>query len=77
MQKSIEGAGADALELNIYSLQLILDVSSADIEKNYIDILKQVKSVVNIPVAVKLAPFLFSSKLILLTSLIRMEQTDW
>jgi dihydroorotate dehydrogenase (fumarate) len=58
--KRIESAGADALELNIYQLATDLNTSSADVEKNYIDILKQVKSVVNIPVAVKLAPF-FSS----------------
>jgi dihydroorotate dehydrogenase (fumarate) len=58
--KRIEGAGADALELNIYQLATNLDVSSADIEKNYIDILKQVKTAVSIPVAVKLAPFFTS-----------------
>lgn len=58
--KRIENAGADALELNIYQLATEIDVSSTDIEKNYVEILKQVKSVVNIPVTVKLAPF-FSS----------------
>jgi dihydroorotate dehydrogenase (fumarate) len=58
--KRIENAGADALELNIYQLATDLEISSTDVEKNYIDILKQVKSVVNIPVTVKLAPF-FSS----------------
>jgi dihydroorotate dehydrogenase (fumarate) len=58
--KRIEGAGADALELNIYQLATDINISSSDVEKSYVDILKQVKSVVNIPVAVKLAPF-FSS----------------
>ncbi len=58
--KRIENAGADALELNIYKLATDLNTTSDQIEKNNIDILKQVKSVVNIPVAVKLAPF-FSS----------------
>jgi dihydroorotate dehydrogenase (fumarate) len=52
--KKIESAGADALELNIYQLATDLNISSAEIEKNYVNILKQVKSVVNIPVAVKL-----------------------
>lgn len=58
--KRIENAGADALELNIYQLATDLNTTSDTIEKNNIDILKQVKSVVNIPVAVKLSPF-FSS----------------
>lgn len=58
--KKIESAGADALELNIYQLATDLNISSEQIEKNYVDILAQVKSVVNIPVSVKLAPY-FSS----------------
>lgn len=58
--KRIESAGADALELNIYQLATDPDVTSAQIEQGYVDILKQVKSAVNIPVSVKLAPF-FSS----------------
>lgn len=53
----IERAGADALELNIYSVATDPKASSAQIEQTYIDIVKAVKSTVTIPVAVKLSPF--------------------
>lgn len=53
-------AGADALELNIYYIPTSLDLTSAQVEQTYIDILKAVKAAVTIPVAVKLSPF-FSS----------------
>jgi dihydroorotate dehydrogenase (fumarate) len=55
--KAIEQAGADALELNIYYIPTDMDLTSADVEKTYLDILKAVKSEVSIPVAVKLSPF--------------------
>jgi dihydroorotate dehydrogenase (fumarate) len=53
----IQQAGADALELNIYSVATEPDRTSAEIEQGYLDILKAVKSTVTIPVAVKLPPF--------------------
>jgi len=55
--KQIEQAGADALECNIYSIPTNPAISSTEIEQNYIDILRAVKSSVSIPVAVKLSPF--------------------
>jgi dihydroorotate dehydrogenase (fumarate) len=55
--KQIENAGADALELNIYYIPTDPDLSGAEVEKNYIDILAAVKSKLTIPVAVKLSPF--------------------
>jgi len=55
--KGIEQAGADALELNIYYIPTDLQMSSSDVEKNYLDILKAVKAEIKIPVAVKLSPF--------------------
>ena len=55
--KAIQQAGADALELNIYYIPTDLDRTSLEIEQNYLDILKAVKSVVTIPVALKLSPF--------------------
>ena len=58
--KKIEEAGADALELNIYRLATNQEHSGFDIEKDYLDIVKQVKSSVSIPIAVKLSPY-FSS----------------
>jgi dihydroorotate dehydrogenase (fumarate) len=53
----IEQAGADALECNIYSIAADPDLTSSQVEQEYIDILKAIKSVVKIPVAVKLGPF--------------------
>jgi dihydroorotate dehydrogenase (fumarate) len=58
--KQIEEAGADAIECNIYSIPTNPDIAGSDIEKTYIDILREVKISVRIPVAVKLSPF-FSS----------------
>lgn len=55
--RDIEQAGADALELNIYYLPTNLDESSAEVEALYLDALAQVKSVVSIPVAMKLSPY--------------------
>jgi dihydroorotate dehydrogenase (fumarate) len=55
--KLIEKAGANALELNIYSVPTDMNLSSTEIEQNYIDILTAVKASVTIPVAVKLSPY--------------------
>lgn len=55
--KQIQQAGADALELNIYDIPTDPNVSGAEVEKNYIDILTAVKKEVNIPVGIKVAPF--------------------
>jgi dihydroorotate dehydrogenase (fumarate) len=53
----MQQAGADALELNIYSIPTDVDRTGAEIEQTYLDIVRAVKSVVTIPVAVKLGPF--------------------
>jgi dihydroorotate dehydrogenase (fumarate) len=58
--KHIEQAGADALELNIYSLETDPLKSGADVEESYCELVHQVKASVRIPVAVKLSPY-FSS----------------
>ena len=55
--RQIEQAGANALELNIYNIPTDMDRSGSEVEQDYIDILKAVKSEVSIPVAVKLSPF--------------------
>jgi dihydroorotate dehydrogenase (fumarate) len=55
--KEIEQAGADAIECNIYAIPSNPDIAAAEIERDYIQIVKAVKSVVTIPVAVKLSPF--------------------
>lgn len=55
--KNIEQAGADALELNIYYLPTDLELSSAEVEALYLDALREVKTAVSIPVAMKLSPY--------------------
>lgn len=55
--KQIEQAGANALELNVYYVPTNMDLSGAQVEQTYIDILTAVKSEVNIPVAIKLSPY--------------------
>jgi dihydroorotate dehydrogenase (fumarate) len=56
----IEEAGADALELNVYFIPTDVEMTSAEVESNYVDILSEVRSAVSIPVAMKLSPY-FSS----------------
>ncbi len=58
--KQIQEAGADALELNIYRLATDLNQTGQQIEQGYLDIVKEVRGAVTIPLAVKLGPF-FSS----------------
>jgi dihydroorotate dehydrogenase (fumarate) len=55
--KKIEEAGADAIELNIYYIPTDSKLTSADVEKRYIDVLTAVKGGIKIPVSVKLSPF--------------------
>ncbi len=55
--KQIQEAGADALELNVYFMATNPDMDGRNIEDAYIDILKEVKSVVTIPVAIKIGPY--------------------
>jgi dihydroorotate dehydrogenase (fumarate) len=56
----IEEAGADALELNVYYIPTSIDLMASEVENVYVEILRDVKRVVQIPVAMKLSPF-FSS----------------
>ena len=56
----MEEAGADALELNVYYIPTDCSLSGADVEKMYLDLVRDVKQSVKIPVAVKLGHF-FSS----------------
>ncbi len=56
----IQEAGADALELNVFYVSSNPEMTGADVEQLYIDILQNVKANVRIPVAVKLSPY-FSS----------------
>lgn len=55
--RHIEEAGADALELNLYSVPTDPDRTADDIETDYLTIVASVKALLKIPVAVKLSPF--------------------
>lgn len=52
--REIEAAGADAIELNIFGLNTEIDRPENAIENNYLCITRKVKSLVNIPVIVKM-----------------------
>ncbi len=52
--KHLEEAGADALEINILALQAGLEYQYGSFEQLHIEVLKSIKSVVNIPVIMKL-----------------------
>ncbi|MFC2160748.1 dihydroorotate dehydrogenase-like protein [Acidobacteriota bacterium] len=52
--KQIFEAGADALELNIYFLPLNLEESGYEFEQKHLEILKNVKDEVPIPISIKL-----------------------
>jgi dihydroorotate dehydrogenase (fumarate) len=54
----IEQAGADGLELHIYHAASDMSTSAADVERNAVEIVREVKRSIGIPVAVKLAPLL-------------------
>lgn len=56
--KRIEEAGADALELNIYYLPFDPSITSAGLEENYVQLVKDVRKELKIPLAVKVSPFL-------------------
>jgi dihydroorotate dehydrogenase (fumarate) len=53
----MEQAGADAIELNIYSISTDPAVSGSELEQSYIDLVRQLKRSIGIPLAVKLSPF--------------------
>lgn len=55
--RAMENAGADAIECNIYFIPTEMDMNGVEVEQRYIDIVRAVKSFVEIPVAVKLSPF--------------------
>ncbi len=56
----MEEAGADALELNIFVIPTDLNLSSESVEDNYVEVVREVKRNLTIPLSVKLGPY-FSS----------------
>src|SRR5271165_6283029 len=55
--RQLEQAGANGLELNIYFIPADLSMTGHDVEQRYLDILRSVRAMVSIPVAVKLSPY--------------------
>ncbi len=53
----LEQAGADALELNMYEVTTDFKVPAAAVEQELINVVRDLKRVLTIPVAVKLSPF--------------------
>jgi dihydroorotate dehydrogenase (fumarate) len=58
--KKIEQAGADALELNMYYIPTDPSLACQELEKTYVDLVKDIKKQLHIPLAVKLSPFFTS-----------------
>lgn len=58
--KLIEQAGADALEVNVYFIPVDVNLTSADVEDRYLEIVRMMRETVDIPIAVKMNPY-FSS----------------
>jgi dihydroorotate dehydrogenase (fumarate) len=68
--RRLEQAGAAAIELNIYSIPVDLAVSGAEVERRYVDVVREVRANVGIPIAVKLPPY-FSSPSHMAAELVR------
>ncbi len=58
--KTMEEAGADAIELNVYRVATDITMTGSEIEQSYIDLVSSVKEAIEIPLAVKISPY-FSS----------------
>jgi dihydroorotate dehydrogenase (fumarate) len=54
----LEQAGADGLELHIYHAASDMGTSAAEVERQAVEVVREVKRSLKIPVAVKLAPLL-------------------
>jgi dihydroorotate dehydrogenase (fumarate) len=57
---SMESAGADAIELNIYDVVVDPRAGAASVERRYLDLVEDVRAGVTVPVAVKLGPWFTS-----------------
>jgi dihydroorotate dehydrogenase (fumarate) len=67
--RKIQDAGADGLELNLYYLPTDLSLTASQLEDNYVKLVSDIRATVNIPLAIKLAPFFtalpnFASRLV-------------
>lgn len=54
----MQAAGADGIELNIFFIPADIDMTGVEVEQRYLRIVNQVTSTVDIPVAMKINPYL-------------------
>ena len=54
--REIADAGADALELNVYYVAADPETPAEGVEKRYLDVLRDVRSAIGIPINMKLSP---------------------
>jgi dihydroorotate dehydrogenase (fumarate) len=55
--KRIQGAGADALELNFYYVPTFINITATELERAYVKLVTDIRAEIRIPLAVKLSPF--------------------
>ena len=55
--REIASAGADALEVNLYAVEADPEVSGAEVERRYLEVVRELRAAVKIPLAVKLSPY--------------------
>lgn len=53
----LEGAGADALEINVYYVEPKPHIKAQEIEHMYLEMVRQIKQEIKIPVALKISPY--------------------
>ncbi|MBI3175195.1 MAG: dihydroorotate dehydrogenase-like protein [Chloroflexi bacterium] len=58
--RRIQDAGADALELNLYYMATDPNLKSEDLENAQVELVSEVSSAIQIPLAVKLSPYITS-----------------
>jgi len=58
--RRLEGAGAHAIELNIYDIVVDPHTPSVDVEQRYLDLVTSVRAQVSVPIAVKIGPWFTS-----------------
>jgi dihydroorotate dehydrogenase (fumarate) len=55
--RRIQEAGAGALEINLYHVEADLSVGARQIEERYLDVVRQLRGAVQLPIAVKIGPY--------------------
>lgn len=58
--RHLEGAGAHAIELNVYDVIIDPRRSAAEVERQYVELVEEVRAEVKVPLAVKVGPWFTS-----------------